>query len=404
MAPTELVVESEEDMELLLNMKRQLTEEEEEDEMPLSARKKARTASQPDNSNRHLLPDEVWLHIMHELSPRSLLALGATCHRLLQLSRDPELWTSLTIDWQAIKAQEEKKNRCLDSAMRRATKLQKLTIKNRTFEQIKSGVVAAVAKRAGSGLKNLVFSSEVVLSNSAVAALSSLSSLTSLELPGDWVKTAGAHAIASLANLQSLKMPGAEQVTSADLIKIVSSLHNLRILDFSDAKKGGSDSVVAALSAANPNLEYLALDECERITGKGLRGLADNCHKLQHLSLDGCYQVNDPSIVRLATSCTQLTYLSLGLCSTVKDTSLKALATHCPRLAHLNLFGCAYISERGVARLVEALGPRDLNYLCIRGMLGVGQTFSERLVKDWPRMEVVHTFLPRPQRDRAKKF
>ena len=134
------------------------------------------------------------------------------------------------------------------------------------------------------------------------------------------------------------------------------------------------------------------------ILGKGLRGLADNCHKLQHLSLDGCYQVNDPSIVRLATSCTQLTYLSLGLCSTVKDTSLKALATHCPRLAHLNLFGCAYISERGVARLVEALGPRDLNYLCIRGMLGVGQTFSERLVKDWPRMEVVHTFLPRPQR------
>ena len=108
--------------------------------------------------------------------------------------------------------------------------------------------------------------------------------------------------------------------------------------------------------------------------------------------------MNDPAIVRLATSCTQLTYLSLGLCSTVKDTSLKALATHCPRLAHLNLFGCAYISERGVARLVEALGPRDLGYLCIRGMLGVGQTFSERLVKDWPRMEVVHTFLPRPQR------
>ena len=174
---------------------------------------------------------------MHELSPRSLLALGATCRRLLQLSRDPELWTSMTVDWQAIKAQEENKNKCLDSAMRRATKLQRLTIKNRTFEQIKSGVVAAVAKRAGSGLKNLIFSPEVnqmkgvgisrgaqvgsnsnqtllqvVLSNSAVAVLSSLSSLTCLELPGDWVKTAGAHAIACLTNLQSLKMPGAEQV------------------------------------------------------------------------------------------------------------------------------------------------------------------------------------------------
>ena len=41
MAPTELVVESEEDLELLLSMKRQVTEEEEEDEMPLSARKRA---------------------------------------------------------------------------------------------------------------------------------------------------------------------------------------------------------------------------------------------------------------------------------------------------------------------------------------------------------------------------
>ena len=99
---------------------------------------------------------------MHELSPRSLLALGATCRRLLQLSRDPELWTSLTIDWQAIKAQEEKKNKCLDSAMRRATKLQELTIKNRTFEQIKSGVVTAVAKRAGSCLRTLIFSPEVI--------------------------------------------------------------------------------------------------------------------------------------------------------------------------------------------------------------------------------------------------
>ena len=48
---------------------------------------------------------------------------------------------------------------------------------------------------------------------------------------------------------------------------IVSSLHNLRVLDLSDAKKGVSDGVVTALSAANSNLEYLALDECERITG-----------------------------------------------------------------------------------------------------------------------------------------
>ena len=59
MAPTELVVESEEDLELLLSMKRQVTEEEEEDEMPLSARKRARSALQSETCN--LLPDEVFI-------------------------------------------------------------------------------------------------------------------------------------------------------------------------------------------------------------------------------------------------------------------------------------------------------------------------------------------------------
>ena len=59
MAPTELVVESEEDLELLLSMKRQVTEEEEEDEMPLSARKRARLALQSETSI--LLPDEVFI-------------------------------------------------------------------------------------------------------------------------------------------------------------------------------------------------------------------------------------------------------------------------------------------------------------------------------------------------------
>ena len=68
----------------------------------------------------------------------------------------------MTIDWQAIKDQEENKNKHLDSALRRATKLQRLTIKNRTFEQIKSNVVAAVVKRAGCSLKDLIFSPEVI--------------------------------------------------------------------------------------------------------------------------------------------------------------------------------------------------------------------------------------------------
>merc|ERR1719471_199859 len=81
-------------------------------------------------------------------TPQSLLALGSTCRRLLQLSRDPALWTLMTVDWQAITRQEDSKEKHLDCALRRASKLHSLTIKNRTFEQIKSGVVASLVRRA----------------------------------------------------------------------------------------------------------------------------------------------------------------------------------------------------------------------------------------------------------------
>lgn len=381
----------------------------EEEDLPLSKRKamkRANTWSQEATSSLEhlLLPDEVWLAILQHLPHRSLLAAAATCRRLLHLAREPALWLALAIDWQAIKAQEDGRTRAVDLAVRRATRLHTLTINNRKYEQIKSSVVAGVARRAGPTLRHLLLSPEVVVSNSAVAQLASLASLTSLELPGDWIKTAGAQAIASLTLLTFLKIPGAEQLTTSDLITIVSSLPLLRTLDISDAKKGASDGVVTALARSAPLLEHLAMEDCERVTGKGVKALAEGCPNLRHLALDGCYQVNDPAMVKVATACTALTFLSLGLCSTIKDTTLRALAAHCLNLQHLNLFGCAYISERGVARLVEALGPRALTYLSIRGMLGLGQAASERLARDWPGIEVVHTFLPKPVRDRAKKF
>jgi len=381
----------------------------EEEDLPLSKRRSMKRGNggsqEVAGSLQHLLlPDEVWLTILQHLPPCSLLAAGATCRRLLHLAREPALWPALAVDWQAIKAQEEGQTKAVDLVIKRATRLRTLTINNRKYEQIKSSVVASVARRAGPSLRHLLLSPEVVVSNSAVAQLASLASLTSLELPGDWIKTAGAQAIASLTLLTSLKIPGAEQLTTSDLTTIVSSLPLLRTLDISDAKKGASDGVVVALARSAPLLEHLAMEECERVTGKGIKALAEGCPKLRHLALDGCYQVNDPAMVKVATACTALTFLSLGLCSTIKDTTLRALAQHCHHLQHLNLFGCAYISERGVARLVEALGPRSLTYLSIRGMLGLGQAASEKLARDWPSIEVVHTFLPKPVRDRAKKF
>ena len=78
------------------------------------------------------------------------------------------------------------------------------------------------------------------------------------------------------------------------------------------------------------------------------------------------------------------------------------MGANCPDLEWVNLFGCSYISERGVDRLVKAAGK--LRYLCIRGMIGVGQQFCTKLESQHANIEIVHQFQPRPPRDRSKKF
>ena len=49
-------------------------------------------------------------------------------------------------------------------------------------------------------------------------------------------------------------------------------------------------------------------------------------------------------------------------------------------------------------------GACKLKYLCIRGMIGVSQTFSEKIEKQHPEIKIVHQFQPEPVRDRSKKY
>ena len=361
--------------------------------------KKLKTCADSEISSYHqAIPDEIWISILSYLPPFSLCSMSKTSIRFNQLSKDPTLWTDLTIDWQSVK----NRTASVESIISRATKVKSLTVKNRTFEQVNSPQIVMMVRKASETLRNLTLSPEIALGNNAVAKIGSMTNLTSLELAGDWIKTTGVKEIANLTKLERLKMPGAEQVTPKDLKDLFSQLSNLKLVDISDCKKGASDMAVTALAQNNPELEYLALDECELVTGKSLKVVAEKCPNLKHLSLDGCYQVNDPAMVKIASSCLRLTYVSLSLCSTVKDTTLKQLALNCSDLSFLNLFGCSYITERGVAKLVE--GATKLKYLCIRGMIGVGQAFSEKLEKQHPDIQIVHQFQPKPVRDRSKKY
>ena len=345
------------------------------------------------------LPSEVWLSILGLLPVPALISVSRTCRTLRTLGQDLSLWVRVSIDWQSIK----NKSQSCEELVTRCLKLQQLTITNRTFEQVNSPVILSIIKKTSrDSLTSLVISPELCLSNSAVSGLGKLSQLTSLELAGDWIKSSAVTELSNLEQLERLKMPGSEQVTSADFKTLFTKLKKLKLVDVSECKKGMTDMSLIALVKNNPDLEYLAIDECELVTGKGVKMLADNCPNLQHISLDGCYQVNDAATSKLTTSCTLLSYVSLSLCSTVKDNTLTKLSQNCPSLEFLNLFGCSYLSERGIERLVTTTST-NLKHLDMRGILGVSQSFSLRLEKEHPEIKIVHQFQPKPPRERNRR-
>ena len=273
---------------------------------------------------------------------------------------------------------------------------------NRTFEQVNSPLIVSVIKRARESLTELVISPEIALGNNAIGQLGlKLSQLTSLELSCDWLKSSGVKDLSNLTSLEKLKLPGAEQVTPKDMKELFSRLHRLKVVDVSECKKGATDMSVTALASNNPGLQYLALDECELVTGKSIKVVAEKCPLLYHLSLDGCYQVNDPAMAKVASSCTELSYVSLGLCSTVKDNTVIKLGSNCPKLAFLNLFGCAYLSEKGIQKLVKE--ARNLSHLDIRGILGISQSFSQKIEEENKRIKIVHQFQAKPPRVRRRR-
>ena len=48
------------------------------------------------------LPDEVWLEVLSYFTSLELCSLGLTCKSLLRLTRDPALWTEITLLGDAI--------------------------------------------------------------------------------------------------------------------------------------------------------------------------------------------------------------------------------------------------------------------------------------------------------------
>ena len=63
-------------------------------------------AAVPDCDLTSRLPEEVWLKVLSYLTSLELCTAGLVCRSLLRLTRDPALWTEITLQGDAIASTE----------------------------------------------------------------------------------------------------------------------------------------------------------------------------------------------------------------------------------------------------------------------------------------------------------
>ena len=150
-------------------------------------------------------PDEVVLFILRLLPQEDLVTISLINKRFWNLSKDPSLWTQLTLDYENIKHNAESCRKLVD----RCKQLSSLNIKNTSINFSKLNIMTVVI-RAKESLKSLkVDHSMANWTPAAMSKLGTLRNLTRLSLSFNSDSKsansyAGAEMLEELKNLDKL--------------------------------------------------------------------------------------------------------------------------------------------------------------------------------------------------------
>ncbi|TMW55704.1 hypothetical protein Poli38472_010586 [Pythium oligandrum] len=116
------------------------------------------------------------------------------------------------------------------------------------------------------------------------------------------------------------------------------------------------DAGVSMIAVSCPNLQYINLSKCQRVTDVAVEALAWCCHRLQALIFSGTKAITDRGIIACAMM--RLPLLVVDLCgnTNISDGGLQALCTTCQHIQELRLKGCDRLSPK-VIRACNASLP-----------------------------------------------
>lgn len=191
--------------------------------------------------------------------------------------------------------------------------------------------------------------------------------------------------VTGVTNLESLNLSGCYNVTDVAISQAFAiELPNLRVLDLSLCKQI-SDTSLGRIAQYVKNLEVLELGGCSLVTNTGLLLIAWGLKKLKKLNLRSCWHISDQGIGHLAglsketaEGNLQLEYLGLQDCQRLSDESLKHIAQGLTNLKTINLSFCISVTDSGLKFLskmpkLEELNLRACDNISDIGMAGLAE-------------------------------
>lgn len=185
-----------------------------------------------------------------------------------------------------------------------------------------------------------------------------------------------------IPNIESLNLSGCYNVTDVGISHaFLFDAPSLTDLNLSLCKQV-TDNSLSRIAQFVKNLEVLELGGCCNVTNTGLVLIAWGLKKLKRLNLRSCWHVSDQGIGHLAglnqeaaggNQC--LEYLGLQDCQRLSDEALKYVSNGLTSLKSINLSFCVSITDSGLKHLAKMVSLRELNLRSCDNISDIGMAY-----------------------------
>ncbi|KAK6176095.1 F-box/LRR-repeat protein 14 [Patella vulgata] len=170
-----------------------------------------------------------------------------------------------------------------------------------------------------------------------------------------------------LKNLEVLELGGCCHITNTGLSLIACSLRKLRQLNLRSCRHVSDQGIghLAGLNqpssvsedlekTGNARLEYLGLQDCQKLTDHALKHVSLGLCHLKTINLSFCGSVTDSGI-KFLSKMTNLRELNLRSCDNISDTGLGFLAEGGSTIVALDVSFCDKVGDQGLVFLSQGM-------------------------------------------------